>query len=198
MIDYEKLSDLELINLYQENEDKKIADIMIERYTKLIIKRASNYYLIGGDREDLIQAGRMGVFYSLKSFNSKLNDNYYAFVRLCINGALSNAINQYNRKKHLPLNESVSLDIDSESSPVNMEAEQLNPENIVMEDYNLQELIDTIENNLSDLEKEVMVYMFEGYDYKDIAKELSCTPKKVDNTIQRIKQKVSLIKNSKL
>lgn len=191
------LTDEELAKEYKVSRDESIIDHAMLRFHGLIIHSASKLFLIGGEREDLIQEGRLGLFNALESYDPDKNDKFLPFASLCIQRAQLKAVTSYNRKKNAPLNESLSLDDESKNEETIINLKVSDPEEIILDNFNTEELFSRIERELSPRENEVLLYLIEGYDYKQIAKFLEVEAKSIDNAIQRVRSKVSRILKNK-
>lgn len=192
MKNLESYTDEELVLEYNKSPENEIlADHIFERYHSLISKLAAPLFMVGGEREDLIEYGRLGLLNAIKTYDPNLNDSFFPFAKLCITGQMKNAITASNRKKHMALNTSVSLNSDdSEEENTGIDKIKVSsPEDILMDMYETGNILDKIEENLSPAEKEVLLYLIEGFDYKQIAKILKKDLKSVDNAIQRIRKK---------
>ena len=176
---------------------EELTDYILEKYKPLVRKKTNAMYLIGGETEDLIQEGMIGLFKAVRDFREEKESSFYHFAELCINRQLYSALEASNRKKHLPLNSYVSLSGSEDEDGVPME-ELLpfiseNPEQRIIE----QELWDDFQNklsgNLSKMEKQVLMQYLDGYNYIQIAKQMQKPPKSIDNALQRIRQKIRKI-----
>lgn len=191
---YDAMSDEELVHLFQTGKTE-VADYIIMRYHKVIFQCTGNLFLIGGEREDLIQEGRLGLYDALKTYDAQKNDSFEPFARLCIVRAQIKIIEKANRKKNKVLNESISIDQNEESTPFEWIGDDrlTNPEEILLSAIASEELEDTIRQNLSLTEEEVMNYMLEGLKAKDIARIMDKNAKSIDNTITRVRAKAKKI-----
>ena len=182
------------------NGDKKIIDYIMEKYKNLVRKEANAMYLLGGENDDLIQEGMIGLFKAVQDYNVEQDASFFSFAKLCITRQMYSAIEASKRKKHSPLNSYISLyekGEDQSSLIDTMEAqEETNPEELfVSKEY--AELIESrLEESLSDLENRVLYLHLLGTDYRTIAKLLDKSPKTIDNALQRIKGKTEKILES--
>ena len=199
MASYEKMSDEQLIRRLREG-DKSIIDYIMEKYKNLVRKEANAMYLLGGENDDLIQEGMIGLFKAVQDYNVEQDASFFSFAKLCITRQMYSAIEASKRKKHSPLNSYISLyekGEDQSSLIDTMEAqEETNPEELfVSKEY--AELIESrLEESLSDLENRVLYLHLLGTDYRTIAKLLDKSPKTIDNALQRIKGKTEKILES--
>ena len=195
----QELSDEELIKLYRqgsENSEEAI-DIIFERYKYLVRKKARAMFIAGGDNDDLIQEGMIGLYKAVRDYNTTKQTSFATFAGVCINRHMMSAVTASNRKKNSPLNSYVSFDtpadIEGDGSvklvEVLMPDNEQNPEYLFIDRERTQFLQDKIVSMLSAYEKNVLDMFLDGKDYIQIAKELNKTPKSVDNAIQRIRIK---------
>ena len=197
---YEKMTDELLIEKLRGGE-KEIIDFLMEKYKNLVRKEANAMYLLGGETDDLIQEGMIGLFKAVRDYAPDQNSSFYSFAKLCITRQLYSAITASRRKKHSPLNSYISLyetGADDQNPLIEtVEAEgQNNPEELLIsQEY--ETLIESrLEEALSDLESRVLYLHLRGTDYKTIAKLLDKSPKTIDNALQRIKNKTEKILKS--
>ena len=163
---------------------QNIESILLE-YKDMVIARAHKYYILGGDTEDLIQEGMIGLFQAAQSYDESKHASFDTFAGICVERRLVSAIRSANREKHQVLNSSLSLD--DESNPLPLEAgPSSDPEYQAMKG----ELLEEYGRKLSPFERSVLNALLEDKSYQQIAKELGKTPKSVDNAIQRIKSKL--------
>ena len=194
-----QMTDEQLIRKLR-NGDKKIIDYIMEKYKNLVRKEANAMYLLGGENDDLIQEGMIGLFKAVQDYNVEQDASFFSFAKLCITRQMYSAIEASKRKKHSPLNSYISLyekGEDQSSLIDTMEAqEETNPEELfVSKEY--AELIESrLEESLSDLENRVLYLHLLGTDYRTIAKLLDKSPKTIDNALQRIKGKTEKILES--
>ena len=199
MTNYNKMTDEQLIRKLR-NGDKKIIDYIMEKYKNLVRKEANAMYLLGGENDDLIQEGMIGLFKAVQDYNVEQDASFFSFAKLCITRQMYSAIEASKRKKHSPLNSYISLyekGEDQSSLIDTMEAqEETNPEELfVSKEY--AELIESrLEESLSDLENRVLYLHLLGTDYRTIAKLLDKSPKTIDNALQRINGKTEKILES--
>lgn len=199
---YEKYSDLTDIELIEKakNGDLLSQEYLIERYKKLVKIKARGYFILGGDTEDIIQEGMIGLYKAINDFNVEKQVNFYSFAQLCITRQIQTAIKSANRQKHIPLNSSLSLNravYDENEEYTYMEilsnSEITNPENLVISNENKTQLESKISDALSSLEKRVLSLYLRGKSYTEIAEIIEKDEKSIDNALQRIKKKVTKI-----
>ena len=194
--EYNNLDDNEVITKIKQG-DKKALNYLLDKYTDVVSMKAGKYFIVGAEKEDIIQEGLIGLFKAIKSFNPEKQSSFKTFANLCIERQLQTAINSSMRQKHMPLNSYLSLNISAydESEDTSLlevfETENAaeDPLDIVTkkEYYNFVE--DRIEETLSDFEKQVLHRYTNGESYTQIAERLNAPVKSVDNAIQRIRKK---------
>lgn len=192
-------SDEELILMYRDGEEGAAGFIM-NKYKNLVRKKAGSMYILGGDREDLIQEGMIGLFKAVRDYDAGRDVNFYTFADLCVSRQMYTAVQASNRKKHLPLNSYISIYSRSQDDTRGNEEAVLantlpskkdkNPEELVIEQENLERIEASILKELSQLEKQVFELHLTGMNYMEIAKVLGRDEKSTDNALQRIKTKV--------
>ncbi len=196
MINYEHITDEQLICKLRSG-DKNIIDYLMEKYKNLVRKEANAMYLLGGENDDLIQEGMIGLFKAVQDYQPDQDASFFSFAKLCITRQMYSAIAASKRKKHSPLNSYISLyetGEDQSSLIDTMEADgQSNPEELMVSREYVATLESKLEESLSDLENRVLYLHLLGTDYKTIAKLLDKSPKTIDNAIQRIKNKTQKI-----
>ena len=199
---YSVMNDEQLIELIKSG-DKYAIDFLIEKYKDLVNMKVSKYFIIGAEKEDIIQEGMIGLFKAFQSFKSDKQNSFKTFANLCIERQLITAIKTSNRQKHMPLNSYLSLsasaynneDDDSDSSMIEFFDSHTTED--PLETLTKKEYYQTVENaidkSLSDFEKQVLRRFIKGESYVNIAESLNTPVKSVDNAIQRIRKKA--IKN---
>ena len=180
--------------------DKTIMDYLMEKYKNLVRKEANAMFLLGGENDDLIQEGMIGLFKAVRDYQTEQDTSFYSFAKLCITRQMYSAIEASKRKKHSPLNSYISFYEQGEDQSTlldKMEAgDQSNPEELLVGRERAQILEAKLEENLSDLENRVLYLHLLGTDYKTIARLLDKSPKTIDNALQRIKSKTEKILQS--
>ncbi|QHQ61006.1 RNA polymerase sporulation sigma factor SigH [Anaerocolumna sedimenticola] len=197
------LSDEDIIELIRSN-DSDAMDYMLNRYKNLVRKKAKALYLIGGDKDDLIQEGMIGLYKAIRDYNPGKDNSFHNFADLCISRQIYSAIKASNRKKNLPLNTYVSLytpaynentDFEEKESLVDLMYENKisNPEELVIDKESTNMLEYELVRHLSQFEKDVLdLYLFD-FSYLQIADKLKKEPKSIDNALQRIKLKLNKV-----
>ncbi len=197
---YEALTDEELIEKLRAGESG-VMDFLLEKYKYLVRKKANAVFLLGGDTDDLVQEGMIGLFKAVRDFDCSQGSFYY-FADLCIGRQIYHAIEAASRKKHGPLNSYISLSEDaSDTSGVPL-AESIswredNPEQILIERENVAQFLEEIRANLSPLEQKVLTDYLDGMNYRQIAEKWNKPEKSIDNALQRIKSKVQKLRSCK-
>ncbi len=196
-MDYTTYSDEELIEKLREG-NAEIADYIMEKYKPLVRKKTNAMYLIGGETEDLIQEGMIGLFKAVRDFNPGKEASFFTFAEVCISRQLYSALEASNRKKHIPLNTYVSFSNQDEPDGVHLEQivteQTASPEQILIEQEHKEEFFAKLEQKLSPMERKVLYLYLEGSNYTEIASIMGKTPKSIDNSLQRIRGKVKALK----
>ncbi len=208
--DYLQMDDSSLLAIIKsESPDSDTAlDILIKRHKKLVLNQAHSMYLIGADKEDLIQEGMIGLYKAIREYDNTRSESFTAFAISIIQNQLINTITAYNRKKYKPLNDSISLDAPLVSTNANEDIPALinimeasnpssNPEDFVIDKEKVSMIEYELGKLLSSFEKSVYNLYLTGMDYKQIANKLGKTPKAVDNARCRIKSKLSKLLETK-
>jgi RNA polymerase sporulation-specific sigma factor len=196
MTDYLAFSDEELLTKLRGG-DKEAEDVLYARYKQVVRSKARSYFLIGADREDIIQEGMIGLYKAVCDYEFDKQASFRGFADLCITRQIITAIKSATRKKHMPLNSYVSLNRsmyegDSERTLVDVisSAQVSDPEELFIGRENYEAMARSIDQVLSRLEKSALALYLEGYSYQQIADTLQKTTKCVDNAIQRVKKKL--------
>ena len=198
---YDRMTDEQLLCDYK-NGNQEIMDYLMVKYKSMVRKKARAMYLLGGENEDLIQEGMIGLINAVRDFDVTQKTSYSSFAELCVSRQMYSAIEASNRKKHLPLNSYVSLYEDSEqvgegrSLPLidTIESSKENdPEVLYFGKEYTEAFAEQLKELLSPLENHVLYLHLMGTDYRTIAELLGKSPKSVDNALQRIKTKAQKI-----
>lgn len=187
--EYAKYSDEELIVQLRDG-DHAITDYIMEKYKNLVRSKAQSMYILGADREDLIQEGMIGLFKAVQSYQPDKDASFRTFAGMCIDRQLYSAIQNSNRQKHMPLNSYISLSEEPEETDELEGSWWENPENIIIDQESTRSLEQEIHRTLSPMENKVLEYYLKGYGYIQIAKIMGKTPKSIDNALQRIRGKI--------
>ncbi len=198
-VNFTNMTDEELISLIKSGNNNAL-DFLIEKYQELVNMKVSKYFIIGAEKEDIVQEGMIGLFKAVKNFDVKKQNSFKTFANLCIERQLITAIKTSNRQKHMPLNSYLSLntsayDEDNSASMLevfNSHSVEDPLDTVTKKEY--YKLVEsTIDKSLSDFEKEVLKRFVQGESYVSIAQKLDAPVKSIDNAIQRIRKKA--IKN---
>lgn len=192
-MDYKKFTDEELVKMAQ-GKDAEAMTTVIERYKNYVKIAVRPYFICGGDSEDLLQEGMLGVFRAVETFNGK--SSFKSYVYICVKSGISSLIRKYNSDKNKPLNNFISLSGDSETDLDKnclMSSFKDNPEKAFIDTEGEKEFFGKVEKSLSSLEFKILNLFLEGYSYLEIANKLSKNEKSIDNALQRIRKKVALI-----
>lgn len=190
------MSDEEVVSLSQKGDGDAL-DHIIARYRNFVYSKANTYFLVGAEKDDVIQEGMIGLYKAVKEFDSKGASSFKHFAGLCVSRQILSAIKAATRKKHRPLNSYISLsesgaELENEDSQgVFIEGREKNPEDIIIgqESQNLLEY--KINKSLSKLEFQVFMYYIEGMSYGEISAMVGRPVKSIDNALCRIKKKLS-------
>lgn len=195
--DYESLSDEELIDRLRGGEEG-IMDYICEKYKNLVRSKAKSMHILGGDNEDLIQEGMIGLFKAVRDYDCGRDASFFTFAELCVSRQLYTAVQASQRKKHLPLNTYVSLYADT-SVQDGQQTElleslsrrtQQSPEELFLDKERVTYLETAIDRELSSFEKQVLDLYMTGMSYVEIARVLGRDEKSTDNALQRLKSKI--------
>lgn len=195
--EYNEMQD-EAIIAQIKNGDQNALEYLICKYKGLVNGKVSKYFIIGAEKEDIIQEGLIGLYKAIKDYNGDKQNSFKSFANLCIERQLITAIKSSNRQKHMPLNSYLSLNTPVYNSDENNETEIIN----VLDSNLVEDPLDTItkkeyytnvenviDNSLSDFEKKVLGRYIQGDSYVKIAEKLDTPVKSIDNAIQRIRKK---------
>lgn len=201
MKNYKTMTDEQLIQDLRKGE-VEIMDYIMEKYKNLVRKKARAMFLLGGENDDLIQEGMIGLFKAVNDFKPEQGKSFHSFAELCISRQMYTAIEASKRKKHIPLNSYVSIyddatgDEEAKNTPLveTLQTEaNTNPEDLLIGKEYVGRLEAELNDLLSTFEKKVLYLHLRGTDYQTIAKLLGRSAKTVDNAIQRIKLKAKKI-----
>ncbi len=197
--DYRNQTDEALIGELRGGREE-ITDYIMEKYKNLVRKRANAMFLIGGDTDDLIQEGMIGLFKAIRDFKADKDASFYHFADLCITRQIYHAVEASQRKKHLPLNSYISLNtqMGREGEDTFLDVlesfENANPEQLVIEREDSRAIKEKLRNDLSRFERQVVQLYLQGLSYRQIAHQLGKEPKSIDNALQRIRGKIKMAK----
>lgn len=198
--DYDNTKDEDLIEIIKSG-DKYALDYLIDRYKELVNIKVSKYYIIGAERDDIVQEGLIGLFKAIKCYKPDQQNSFKSFANMCIERQLITAIKTSNRQKHMPLNSYLSLNMSAYDEDGNNDSNDTS----IMEVFNsslIEDPLDTItkkeyytsvenaiDKSLSGFEKQVLNRYINGESYVEIAQKLDTPVKSIDNAIQRIRKK---------
>ena len=200
--DYQQSTDEELIDRLRSGE-KGIEEYLCNKYKDLARKNAKTMYILGGDMEDLIQEGMIGLFKAVQNYDSGRDASFFTFADLCIKRQVYTAVQASKRKKHNPLNEAISFYSQEDPEEGRGLLEELtdesgpDPEKLVLDKERLEELWKLIEDSLSDFEKQVFDLYVTQMTTSQIARVLGKNEKSTDNALQRLKGKLRKIISTK-
>ena len=184
---WDQLTDEQLIEHTNAGE-KGCMDVLIERYKRHVRNQARPLYLIGGDSDDLIQEGMLGLFKAIRDYRPEKSDSFEAFATLCISRQLYSAIQAAGRLKHAPLNSYVELSPELGESADKLKGKS--PEELLIDQENIRSLREEILKVATPLEQEILLAYLNGQSYTEIAQRLKKDPKSIDNALQRIRRKL--------
>lgn len=194
--DYEYKSDEDVVEYFREG-DSEALEFLINKYRNFVRAKARSYFLIGADREDIIQEGMIGLYKSIRDFRTDKQSSFKAFAELCITRQIITAIKTATRQKHIPLNSYVSLDkpiYDEDSDRTLLDvicgSHVSDPEELIINQEEFVGLEDKMSEILSDLERKVLMLYLDGRSYQEIAVDLKRHVKSIDNALQRVKRKL--------
>ena len=194
---YENLTDEELIVEIKEKNNTSAMDYLIHRYRSFVRAKARSYFLIGADREDIIQEGMIGFYKAVRDFKSDKLASFHAFAELCVTRQIITAIKTATRQKHIPLNSYVSLnkpiyeeDSDRTLLDVISGVKVSDPEELIISREEFLAIEKKMSEILSELEWQVLMAYLDGKSYQEIALSLDRHVKSIDNALQRVKRKL--------
>ncbi len=194
--EYEAMMDEEIVEIARGGSDLAL-EFLITKYKNFVRAKARSYFLIGADREDVIQEGMIGLYKAIRDFRREKLSSFKAFAELCITRQIITAIKTATRQKHIPLNSYVSLNkpiYDEESDRTLLDvmegSEITDPEDLIISREEFHNIEVEMSKMLSDLEWEVLMNYLDGKSYKEIADTLGRHVKSVDNALQRVKRKM--------
>ncbi|WP_054951676.1 RNA polymerase sporulation sigma factor SigH [Numidum massiliense] len=196
LTDYHRMVDEELVKRVQLG-DSHALEYLINKYKNFVRAKARSYFLIGADREDIIQEGMIGLYKSIRDFRGDKLASFKAFAELCITRQMITAIKTATRQKHIPLNSYVSLDkpiYDEESDRTLLDVicgtKAADPEELLINQEEFDDIEVRMSEILSDLERKVLRLYLDGQTYQEIALDLNRHVKSIDNALQRVKRKL--------
>lgn len=200
--EYTQMTDEELIENINK-KDKLALDCLMQRYTETVILKASKFFMVGAEKDDMIQEGMIGLYKAIKSFDRQKQNSFKTFANMCIERQLITAVKNSNRQKHIPLNSSVSLNASAYEDNEDMDKIEIldikdsnDPSDIIADREYFKNMETKIKENLSEFELSVLYEYEKGKSYAAIAEKLNAKIKSVDTAIQRIRKKANKIKNN--
>ncbi|GGG05148.1 RNA polymerase factor sigma-70 [Paenibacillus albidus] len=194
--EYDFISDEDIVEVFRGG-DSGALEHLINKYRNFVRAKARSYFLIGADREDIVQEGMIGLYKAIRDFKGDKLSSFKAFAELCITRQIITAIKTATRQKHIPLNSYVSLDkpiYDEDSDRTLMDVicgtQVLDPEELIINQEEFIGLEDKMAEILSDLERKVLMLYLDGRSYQEIAEDLKRHVKSIDNALQRVKRKL--------
>ena len=198
---YENITDEELLKLAKNN--KEALECLLQRYNNVVNMKANKFFMIGAEKEDMLQEGMIGLYKAVKSFDLNKQNSFKTFANLCIERQLITAVKNSNRQKHIPLNSSLSLnasayDENDDTTVIDiLETNTVDDPSDIIAKREYYKFIETkIDESLSGFERQVLEQYKQGKSYADIANALKTKVKSVDTAIQRIRKKAIKIRDS--
>ncbi|HIV86441.1 MAG TPA: RNA polymerase sporulation sigma factor SigH [Candidatus Monoglobus merdigallinarum] len=193
--DLENISDEELVMLAKHNREYE--EYLLNKYKNLVKSRAKAYFISGGDNDDLVQEGMIGLFKAIRDYDPGKQSSFSSFAELCIKRQIYTAIKTAGRQKHQPLNTYISLnkpmseDISERTLSETLAGrEAVDPESLYLKNEKLRSIEKEINEKLSALEKRVLILHLQGLTYSEISEIINKPTKSIDNALQRIKKKL--------
>ena len=193
---YTNMKDEDIVGIARTS-DPRALEYLITKYKNFVRVKARSYFLIGADREDIIQEGMIGLYKAIRDYDKDKLTSFRAFAELCITRQIITAIKTATRQKHIPLNSYISLNkpiYDEESDRTLLDvisgAKVTDPEELIISSEELYSMENKVIELLSDLEWQVLMAYLDGKSYQEIAKELKRHIKSIDNALQRVKRKL--------
>ena len=195
---FSSLSDEEIVDIYQRENNHFATDYIVQRYKNFVRSKARSYFLMGADKEDIIQEGMIGLYKATRDYNRDREVSFKSFAELCITRQIISAIKGASRQKHIPLNSYISLNKpaydDSERTLIEvLETEKnLDPEEVVINREQYALIKEVMEAVLSPLEWDVLRGYMDAKSYQEMAEEHHRSVKSIDNALQRVKKKMEV------
>jgi RNA polymerase sporulation-specific sigma factor len=198
--EYSPITDEELVRRAQEYRDREACEYLLYKYKNLVRAKVKAYFLVGAEREDLLQIGMIGLWEAITDFKADRHTSFACFAKVCIQRQMISAIKAATRQKQAPLNSSVSLeappsgdDDDRVLCDTLTSKPEVDPENIVLGLEGERLLQQSLRSELSPFEWEVLTEYRTGKSYKEMASELGCKIKSIDNALSRIRRKLPAV-----
>ena len=201
---FDKMTDEDIVSEAQEHDNVLAQEYLLHKYRNFVRAKARSYFLIGAEREDIIQEGMIGLYKAIRDFKNDKQSSFRAFAELCVTRQIITAIKTATRQKHIPLNSYVSLnkpiyDEDSDRTLLDVISgiKVANPEDMVISREEFTDIEGKMNDILSDLEWQVLMSYLDGKSYQEIAADLGRHIKSIDNALQRVKRKLEKCINTK-
>ena len=199
---YTKMTDENLLNEITQNQNNIALDCLIDRYKDMVGMKANKFFMVGSEKDDMLQEGYIGLYKAVKSYDQEKQNSFKTFAGLCIERQMITAVKNSNRQKHIPLNSSLSLNSGAYDENDNTEVLDVldtrrtgeDPLDIITKKEYFTVVETAINESLSDFEKKVLSHYKNGESYAEIAQKLQSKVKSVDTAIQRIRKKAIKIK----
>ncbi len=199
---YNKMTDENLLQEITQNQNNMALDCLINRYKDVVGMKANKFFMVGSEKDDMLQEGYIGLYKAVKSFDKEKQNSFKTFAGLCIERQMITAVKNSNRQKHIPLNSSLSLNSGAYDEDDDTEVMEIldtrktgeDPLDIVTKKEYFTVVENAIDDSLSDFEKKVLQHYKNGESYAEIAQKLQSKVKSVDTAIQRIRKKAMKIK----
>ncbi|MCX7598900.1 MAG: RNA polymerase sporulation sigma factor SigH [Armatimonadetes bacterium] len=193
---YEPMSDEELVRRVQQEGDVDACEYLLYKYRGLVRAKVNSYFLVGAERDDLMQIGMIGLWEAITDFSPQHHTSFASFAKVCIQRQMISAIKAATRQKQIPLNTSVSLDVSPHGDDDARTLEETllvgganDPEDVVCGAAGAKDINQALRDQLSPFEWEVLAEYRRGKSYREMAQELSCKVKSIDNALSRIRRK---------
>lgn len=196
MIDYGNMSDNELVQMVASRNDDCAMECLLKRYGNLVRKETRTVFILGAEQDDLIQEGMIGLYKAIKSYNASKEASFKTFATLCVRSQIQSAITAFNRKKHSPLNDYLSIYADSDETGTGVISEivskdtMANPEKVVLARENKKDVDVKLFSVLSEFERQVLDLFLDGLSYAEMSEITGKSEKAIDNGLQRIRAKL--------
>ena len=199
---YNTMTDENLLQEITQNQNNMALDCLINRYKDVVGMKANKFFMVGSEKDDMLQEGYIGLYKAVKSFDKEKQNSFKTFAGLCIERQMITAVKNSNRQKHIPLNSSLSLNSGAYDEDDDTEVMEIldtrktgeDPLDIVTKKEYFTVVENAIDDSLSDFEKKVLQHYKNGESYAEIAQKLQSKVKSVDTAIQRIRKKAMKIK----
>lgn len=199
---YNKMTDENLLQEITQNQNNIALDCLIDRYKDMVGMKANKFFMVGSEKDDMLQEGYIGLYKAVKSYDQEKQNSFKTFAGLCIERQMITAVKNSNRQKHIPLNSSLSLNSGAYDENDDTEVMEIldtrktgeDPLDIITQKEYFTVIEKAIDDSLSDFEKKVLVHYKNGESYAEIAEILQSKVKSVDTAIQRIRKKAMKIK----